>query len=64
MVEQARAREEIRKDIDPALVLELIAGTLMIHWIFMYSHLQSTTIVVDVWVEQMVDVIMNGIGTK
>jgi AcrR family transcriptional regulator len=64
MVEQARAREEIRQDIDPALVLELIAGTLMIHWIFMYSHLQSSSSAVDVWVEQMVDVIMNGIGTQ
>jgi AcrR family transcriptional regulator len=64
MVEQAQAREEIRKDIDPALILELISGSLIYHWVFTHSHMPSSTSVVDVWVEQMVDAIMNGMGTN
>jgi AcrR family transcriptional regulator len=64
MVEQAQARGEVRRDIDPALVLELISGSLMIHWGFTRSRLTSSTPVVDVWVEQVIDAIMNGIGTK
>ena len=64
MVEQAQARGEISRDIDPALVLELISGSLMIHLVFTRSRLPSSTSVVDAWVERMVDAIMNGIGTN
>jgi len=61
MVDQAQAREEIRGDIDPALVLELISGSLMIHLVFTQSRLPSSTPVVDVWIERMIDAIMSGI---
>ena len=64
MVEQAQARGQVRKDIEPALVLELISGTLMIHWVLTQSRLPSSTSVVDVWVERMIDTIMQGIGTN
>ena len=64
MVEQAQARDEIRGDIDPDLVLELISGSLMIHWVFTRSQLPSSTSAVDTWVERMVDAVMNGIGTN
>src|SRR5215471_1937911 len=64
MVEQAQVRGEVRRDIDPALVLELISGTLMIHWVLTQSRLPSSTSVVDVWVERMIDTIMQGIGTN
>jgi AcrR family transcriptional regulator len=64
MVEQAQARGEVRKDIEPAQVLELISGSLMIHWVFTHSRVPSSTSVVDVWVKQLIDAIMNGIGTK
>ena len=61
MVEQAQAREEIREDIDPELVLELISGSLMIHLVFTQSRLPSSTPVVDVWIERIIDAIMSGI---
>jgi AcrR family transcriptional regulator len=64
VVEQAQAREEIRGDIDPSLVLELISGSLMIHWVFTYSRMPSSTSFVDVWVEQLIDAVVNGIGTN
>lgn len=64
MVEQGQARGEIRKDIDPALVLSLVSGSLFFHWIAMHNLFPtSSTSAVD-WVEQMIDAIMQGIGTN
>jgi len=63
MVEQAQAREEIRGDIDPELVLELVAGSLYFRWIMRNLMPTSSTSLVD-WIGQVVDAIMRGIGTK
>lgn len=63
MVEQAQAREEIRGDIDPELVLELVAGSLYFRWIMRNLMPTSSTSLVD-WIGQAVDAIMWGIGTK
>jgi AcrR family transcriptional regulator len=64
MVEQAKAREEIRKDIDPMLVMDLVAGSLYFHWI-VTRNLVPTSLTSPVeWVEQVIDSIMQGIGTK
>ncbi len=63
MVEQAQAREEIRGDIDPELVLELVAGSLYFRWIMRDLLLTSSTSP-DEWIEQAIDAIMQGIGTK
>jgi AcrR family transcriptional regulator len=64
MVEQARAREEIRQDIDPALVMDLVGGSLYFHWIVMHNLLPTSTTTPVEWVEQVIDTIMQGIGTK
>lgn len=63
MVEQAQAREEIRGDIDPELVLDLVAGSLYFRWIMRNLMPTSSTSPVD-WIEQVIDAIMQGIGTK
>jgi len=63
MVEQAQARGEIRGDIDPELVLELVAGSLYFRWIMRDLMQTSPTSPVD-WIEQVIDAIMQGIGTK
>ena len=63
MVEQAQARGEIRGDIDPELVLELVAGSLYFRWIMRMLIPTSSASLVD-WIEQVVDAIMQGIGTK
>jgi AcrR family transcriptional regulator len=63
MVEQAQAREEIRGDIDPELVLELVAGSLYFRWVMRNLMPTSSTSPVD-WIEQVIDAIMQGIGTK
>jgi AcrR family transcriptional regulator len=64
MVEQAKAREEIRKDIDPALVMDLVAGSLYFHWIVTRYVAPSSSTSPDEWVEQMIDAVMHGVGTK
>jgi AcrR family transcriptional regulator len=64
MVEQAKAREEIRKDIDPALVMDLVAGSLYYHWIVTRFVVPASSTSPDEWVEQMIDAVMHGIGTK
>jgi AcrR family transcriptional regulator len=64
MVEQGQARGEIRKDIDPALALDLVSGSLIFHWIVTRNlMLTSSTSPVE-WIEQVIDAIMQGIGTK
>ena len=63
MVEQAQAREEIRGDIDPELVLELVAGSLYFRWMMRNLLPTSSPSLVD-WIGQVVDAIMRGIGTK
>jgi AcrR family transcriptional regulator len=63
MVEQAQAREEIRGDIDPELVLDLVAGSLYFRWIMRNLMPTSSTSPVN-WIEQVIDAIMQGIGTK
>jgi AcrR family transcriptional regulator len=64
MVEQAQAREEIRKDIDPALVIELVSGSLYFHWIVTRNLVPTSPTSAVEWVEQLIDAIMQGIGTK
>jgi len=63
MVEQAQAREEIRGDIDPELVLGLVAGSLYFRWIMHGLMPTSSTSPVE-WIEQVVDAIVQGVGTK
>jgi AcrR family transcriptional regulator len=64
LVEQAKAREEIRKDIDPALVMDLVAGSLYFHWIVTRYVVPASSTPPDEWVEQMIDAVMHGVGTK
>ena len=64
MVEQAQAREEIRRDIDWTLVVELIGGSLYFHWITTHFLVPSSSTTPDKWVEQMIDAVMQGIGMK
>jgi hypothetical protein len=64
MVEQAQAREEIRRDIDWTLLIDLIGGSLYFHWITTHFLEPSSSITPDKWVEQMIDAVMQGIGTK
>src|SRR5438445_388365 len=64
MVEQAQARNEIRRDIDWTLLIDLIGGSLYFHWITTrFLAPTSSTSPVE-WVEQVIDTIMQGIGTK
>jgi AcrR family transcriptional regulator len=63
MVEQAQARNEIRRDIDWTLVIELVSGSLYFHWIITRFLVPSSSSA-DEWVEQMIDVVMQGIATK
>jgi AcrR family transcriptional regulator len=64
MVEQAKARKEIRKDIDPTLVMDLVAGSLYYHWIVTRYVMPMSSTSPDEWVEQMIDGVMQGIGTN
>jgi len=64
MVEQAKARKEIRKDIDPTLVMDLVAGSLYYHWIVTRYVVPTSSTSPDEWVEQMIDAVMQGIGTN
>ncbi len=64
MVEQAQAREEIRRDIDWTLLIDLIGGSLYFHWITIHFLVPSSSFTPDEWVEQMIDAVMQGIGTK
>ena len=64
MVEKAQARAEIRGDIDWTLALELIAGPIFFNLLitrFLAPQMSSSD---DKWVEQMIDAVMHGIGTK
>ena len=64
MVEQAQVREEIRRDIDWTMVIDLIGGSLYFHWIITHFLVSSSSFSPDAWVEQMIDAVMKGIGTK
>jgi AcrR family transcriptional regulator len=64
LVEQAKAREEIRKDIDPALVMDLVAGSLYFHWIVTRYVVPAPSTPPDEWVERMIDAVMHGVGTE
>jgi AcrR family transcriptional regulator len=64
MVEQAQARNEIRRDIDWTLVIELVAGSLYFHWIITRFLVPSSSFTPDEWVEKMIDIVMQGIGTN
>jgi AcrR family transcriptional regulator len=64
MVELAQARNEIRRDIDWTLVIELVAGSLYFHWIITRFLVPSSSFTPDEWVEQMIDMVMHGIGTN
>jgi AcrR family transcriptional regulator len=64
MVEQAQARNEIRRDIDWTLIIELVSGSLYFHWIITRFIVSSSSFTPDEWVEQMIDIVMQGIGTN
>ncbi|MBV9229687.1 MAG: TetR/AcrR family transcriptional regulator [Chloroflexi bacterium] len=64
MVEQAQARKEIRGDLDPELVMGLVAGSLYFHWIVMRHLLPTSSTSLADWIEQVIDAIMQGIATK
>jgi len=64
MVEQAQAREEIRRDIDWTMVIDLIGGSLYFHWIITHFLVPSSSFSPDEWVEKLIDAVMQGIGTK
>jgi AcrR family transcriptional regulator len=64
MIEKAQAREEIRKDIDWTLALELIAGPIFFHLLITHHLEPSMSSYDDKWVEQMIDAVMYGIETK
>ena len=64
MVEQAQAREEIRRDIDWTLVIDLIGGSLYFHSIITRFLLPSSSFSPDEWVEKLIETVMQGIGTK
>ncbi len=64
MVEQAQARGEIRRDIDWSLALELITGPIFIHLLISHYLARSMSSSDDKWIEQMIDAVMDGIGTK
>jgi AcrR family transcriptional regulator len=64
MVEQAQARGEIRRDIDWTLALELISGPIFIHLLISHYLAPSMSSSDDKWIEQMIDAVMDGIGTK
>ena len=64
MVEQAKAREEIRRDIDCTLLIDLIGGSLYFQWLITHFIMPSSSYSPDEWVEKMIDAVMQGIGTK
>lgn len=64
MVEQAQARGEIRRDIDWTLAFELITGPIFIHLLISHYLAPSMSSSDDKWIEQMIDAVMDGIGTK
>jgi AcrR family transcriptional regulator len=64
MVEQAQAREEIRRDIDWKLALELVSGPIFFHLLITHFLAPPMSPSDDKWVEQMIDAVIHGIGTK
>lgn len=64
MVEQAQIRGEIRSDIDWTLVMDLIAGPLIYHWMLTRFLEPSTSSFSDAWIDQMFDAVMHGIEKK
>jgi Tetracyclin repressor-like, C-terminal domain len=64
MTEQAQSRNEIRKDIDWTLALDLVSGPMFFHLLITRFLAPPMSASDDKWVEQMIDAVMQGIGTK
>lgn len=62
MVEQAQACGEIRGDIDPEMVMTLVVGSLYFQWIV--SRMPTSSTYPVEWIEQMIDIVIQDIGTK
>lgn len=61
-VREAQAQGEIRPDIDPLLVIDLIAGAFFFHWAITRNVI--TTSSTEEIAEQIVDMAMRGIAVK
>lgn len=60
MIERAKARGELRQDIDPALVVDLAAGPFFFQILF--AHIAPTPAPSPDLAEQLVDAILHGIA--
>ena len=58
IVAQARERGEVRKSIDPDLVLDLISGSIFYRKLFSDDEADAT------YVEQAIDAVLDGILVK
>jgi AcrR family transcriptional regulator len=62
MIERAQACGEIRKDLDPLVVLDLLTGPLVFHLLF--ARLLASAPYPDDFPEQMVDAILQGLAPR
>jgi AcrR family transcriptional regulator len=62
MIERAQACGEIRKDLDPLVVLDLLTGPLVFHLLF--ARLLASAPHPDDYPEQMVDAILQGLAPR
>jgi AcrR family transcriptional regulator len=62
MIERAQACGEIRKDLDPLVVLDLLTGPLVFHLLF--ARLLASAPHPDDFPEQMVDAILQGLAPR
>ena len=60
MIERAKSRGELLPDIDPLLMVDLLAGPLFFRVLF--TSLVSAPS--DDWSEQLVDAVLHGVGEK
>ena len=58
MIEQAKSRGELRPDIDPLIMVDLLAGPLFFRMLF--TSLIST--LPKDWAEQIIDAVLNGVS--